>query len=455
MQSIFNNNNNNNNKRFIFICFLACVVSYFSVFIAKILLLAISLFTNVTYFQTFSFQELNVSRHTLSWWSVLIPIAGGFIVGIMAKYGSPAIRGHGIPEAMETILMKSSKIPKRITILKPLSSAIAIGTGGPFGAEGPIIATGGSLGSLLGQIIPVSAYERKILVASGAAAGMTAIFGTPLAAVLLAIELLLFEFRGRSFIPVAMSTAIAASLRYIFFERKPFFVMPDISTPSTRTLIIYILFGVLVGFLAVVVTKLVYWLEDIFEKLPVHWMFWPAIAGLFVGIIGVFEPRTLSVGYDNITDALSGNFMLSAATALMLLKLLSWSIALASGTSGGTLAPLMTIGGCFGLVFGKCLLFLFPEIPIDIHIMALIGMAGIFAGASRALLTSVIFAFEATGRTVGIVPLLGSCSIAYMISILFMKNTIMTEKISRRGIVVPDEFYPHRHFVENQEQENE
>jgi CIC family chloride channel protein len=429
-------------NRFLFICVLSCIIAYFSVFIAKVLLMAITLTTNIFYFQKFSFQEAVASENTLGWWAILVPIVGGLIVGIMARFGSKAIRGHGIPEAMENILTKESRIPKRITILKPVSSAIAIGTGGPFGAEGPIIATGSSLGSLMGQIIPVSAMERKILVASGAAAGMTAIFGTPFSAVLLAIELLLFEFRGKSFIPVAFASAMAATLRYIFFDQKPFFIMPDISAPNVSMLLIYILFGVVVGFLSVVVTKTVYWVEDLFEKIPIHWMYWPAIAGIFVGVIGVIEPRTLAVGYNNITDALSGNFIFTAALSLMIFKFLSWTIALSSGTSGGTLAPLMTIGGCFGFLFGKALLMMFPEMPIDIHTMALIGMAGIFAGASRAVLTSVIFALEATRQPVGLVPLLSCCAIAYVISILFMENSIMTEKIVRRGIHVPHEYYP-------------
>lgn len=430
------------NNRIALICLLALCLAIVSVVIAKVLLLLIALVTNLAYFQTFSFVESQPAENKLGFVAVFIPVIGGLIVGLMARFGSKAIRGHGIPEAMENILMKQSRIPKRMAILKPISSAIAIGTGGPFGAEGPIIATGGAIGSLVGQVLPVTELERKILVACGAAAGMTAIFGTPFSALLLSIELLLFEFRARSFLPVAIATAAAGTFRYLFFERKVFFAMPDLTPPTVTQFFTYLVFGVLIGFLAIFVTKIVYWLEDSFENLPIHWMFWPALGGLAVGAIGLIEPRTLGVGYSNITEALSGNMAVSLAASIMILKFLSWSIALSSGTSGGTLAPLMTLGACFGFLFGILVTQLFPGLGIDIHTLALIGMAGIFAGASRAMLASVLFAFEATGQPVGIVPLLACCSLAYIISMIFMKNSIMTEKIARRGINVPHEYYP-------------
>ena len=429
-------------RRLLYISGIAVAIACISVVVAKFLFLMISLITNIFYFQTLSLADTEASDNRMGWLAVLIPVIGGIIVGLMARFGSKAIRGHGIPEAMESILKNESRIPKRITILKPLSSAIAIGTGGPFGAEGPIIATGSSFGSLIGQVIHVSNQERKILVASGAAAGMTAIFGTPLAAVLLAIELLLFEFRAKSFIPVVIASSVAAILRYIFFNQKPFFEMPAMQSPTVTAFVCYLLFGVVIGFLAVVVTKILYCIEDLYEKIPMHWMYWPALSGLIVGLVGLYEPRTLAVGYNNITDALSGNLTLSVAFSLVVFKFLSWSIALSSGTSGGTLAPLMTIGGCFGFIIGHLLDTWVPYLGVDVQTMALIGMAGIFAGSSRAVLTSAIFAFEATRQPVGLVPLLSCCSIAYIISILLMKNTIMTEKIARRGIKVPYEYFP-------------
>ncbi len=429
-------------RRLLLICALCCGVAVLSMGVAKLLLLGIQGFTNLFYFQRFSVQEVSPAENTLGWIAIFIPVIGGLIVGLMARFGSASIRGHGIPEAMENLLQRDSRIPRRITFLKPLSSAIAIGSGGPFGAEGPIIATGGALGSWLGQIIPITAYERKIVLAAGAAAGMTAIFGTPLSAVMLAIELLLFEFRPKSFVPVALATVIAATLRTIFVSPVAFFTMPDIMPNDIPNLFVYLCFGVIMGLLCIVVTKSIYWIEDHFEKIPLHWMWWPAIGGLAVGIIGLIEPRSLGVGYDNITHSLAGSLTIGAAFSILCWKFMSWSIALGSGTSGGTLAPLLTLGATFGFIFGSLLSTFAPGLHIDPHAMALVGMAALFAGSSRALLTSVIFALEATKQPLGLIPLLGCCSIAYLVSATLMKNSIMTEKIVRRGLKVPHEYYP-------------
>lgn len=429
-------------RRVVLICAASGVIAIFSLLIAKLLLVGIQLCTNIFYFQSFSIQERAPSENTLGWLALFVPIIGGLVVGVMARYGSASIRGHGIPEAMENILQKESRIPRRITFLKPLASAIAIGSGGPFGAEGPIIATGGALGSWLGQILPVSAYERKILLSAGAAAGMTAIFGTPLSGVMLAIELLLFEFRAKSFVPVALATVVAGTLRTIFFDSGPFFVMPKFPVTDWPVLLFYLALGLVVGFLCVFVTKSIYWIEDHFEEIPVHWQWWPAIGGLAVGLIGLVEPRSLGVGYGNITASLAGTITVAAAVSIFFWKFLSWAIALGSGTSGGTLAPLLTLGATFGFVVGIGCNHLFPQWGVDPHVTALIGMAALFAGSARALLTSVLFALEATQQPMGLVPLLGCCSVAYLVSSLAMKNSIMTEKIVRRGLQVPYEYYP-------------
>ncbi|MEK2645030.1 chloride channel protein [Bdellovibrio sp. BCCA] len=428
-------------RRILLVTALCCLVSVASMIVAKILLMGIALFTNLFYFQKFSIEYSSPADNHLGIWAIFIPAIGGVIVGIMAKFGSPGIRGHGIPEAMENILQKESRIPRRMTFLKPISSAIAIGSGGPFGAEGPIIATGGALGSWLGQIVPVSSYERKVILAAGAASGMTAIFGTPFSAVLLAIELLLFEYRAKSFIPVALATVVASTLRATVMGGEAFFTMPPIHSPDLISLFIYLAFGALMGVLAVGVTKSVYWIEDMFEKLPIHWMWWPVIGGLVVGLVGLIEPRALGVGYDNITMSLAGKLSVGAAVSIFVWKFLAWSVALGSGTSGGTLAPLLTLGSAFGFLVGTGLAFYFPELHTDVSTMALIGMAALFAGSSRALLASVLFALEGTQQPVGMVPLLGCCSIAYLVSSVLMKNTIMTEKIARRGVSVPHEYY--------------
>lgn len=408
--------------------------------VARILTALIGLVTNLAFYGRLSTSFVSPAGNHLGPWVIVVPVLGGIVVGAMARWGSRAIRGHGIPEAMEQVLLNESRIPPMITWLKPVSSAIAIGTGGPFGAEGPIIATGGALGSLLGQLTHVTADERKTLLAAGAAAGMAAVFAAPVSAVLLAIELLLFERRARSLIPVALAAVVGAGMHAMFEGSAPMFPMPAVAAPDMIALATYVLIGALVGVVSVGVTRLTYAIEDGFEKLPVHWMWWPALGGLVVGAVGYLMPRTLGVGYDNITAVISGQLGLTTLIGLCLLKFLSWSVALGSGTSGGTLAPLFTIGGALGGALGLAAVALAPWLHVDPRMAALISMAAIFAGASRAFLTSVVFAFETTQQPHVLLPLLGACAAAYLVSGLMMRTTIMTEKIVRRGVRVPSDY---------------
>jgi H+/Cl- antiporter ClcA len=427
-------------RRVLLICGISVLLAALAAFIAQWLMDLIGLVTNLAFFGHWSKELTSPADNHLGLWVILIPPVGGIIVGFMARYGSAGIRGHGIPEAMERVLLHESRIPARLTFLKPLSAAVAIGTGGPFGAEGPIIATGGAVGSLIGQIIHTTASERKTLLAAGAAAGMAATFGSPVSAVLLAIELLLFEFRPRSFIPVGIAAATAAGLRFGMKMRYPVFDLPVLTQPTQMALVAYALIGAVVGVASVYVTRAVYFVEDSFEHLPVHWMWWPALGAIPVGIIGYFQPRTLGVGYQNISDFLSGNTAISVLCLLGGMKFLSWAIALGSGTSGGTLAPLFTIGSALGALLGHFAAHLLPSWGIDPSVAALIGMAAMFAGASRAFLASVVFAFETTLQPLGLLPLLAGCAAAYLVSSLMMRNTIMTEKIARRGVKVPTEY---------------
>lgn len=412
-------------------------------FVAKGLVWLIEMITGFSFFGKWTLATSAVGHH-LGWLVVAVPVIGGLIVGVMARWGSSAIRGHGIPEAMEKIILEDSKIPWPIIFLKPISAAISIGTGGPFGAEGPIIATGGALGSVTGQVAHISAEERKVLLAAGACAGMAAIFGSPLAAVLLAIELLLFEFSARSIIPVAIGCVTGDALHILLFGQVPVFQMPAIPVPTPSALAIYTGAGVIIGLIATAVTWSVYAMEDGFEKLPVHWMWWPAIGAVAVGLIGYFAPYTMGVGYDNIRQLLTGNLPVLLILGLCFLKYLSWVIALGSGTSGGTLAPLFTIGGALGLLMGIYLIRWFPQLGLNLPTFTLIGMAALFAGASRALLTAIVFSLETTGQMHGLLPLLGACTAAYFVSFFFMKGSIMTEKILRRGVVTPDAYEPDR-----------
>lgn len=412
---------------------LAIALGLVAAVIARLLTSLIGLITNLAFHGRWSTTFASPAGNHLGWLVVGVPVVGGLIVGLMARYGSKAIRGHGIPEAMEQVLFNESRIPARVTFLKPLSAAVSIGTGGPFGAEGPIIATGGALGSFVGQVLRVSAEERKTLLAAGAAAGMSATFASPVSAVLLAVELLLFEYRLRSIVPVALASAAACGAHVALVGPDPAFTMPTVVAPSGAALAIYVGMGVIAGVASMLVTRAVYAVEDAFEKLPIHWMWWPAMGGVVVGVVGWFSPHTMGVGYDNIDRILQGDLTGAAVLVFCSLKLVSWSLSLGTGTSGGTLAPLFTIGGGLGSALGAVAIWLIPSAGVDVRVAALVGMAALFAGASRALLASVVFAFETTRQPMGLLPLLGGCTTSYLVSAMLMRNSIMTEKIARRG----------------------
>ena len=427
-------------RRLLLVSGLAIVIALGAGVLAEALMALIGLVTNVSFYGRWSPAFTSPAGNTLGAWVILVPVLGGLIVGVLARWGSPAIRGHGIPEVMERVLLDESRIPPRVTLLKPIGSAISIGTGGPFGAEGPIIASGGALGSLVGQALRITADERKTLLAAGAAAGMSAVFGSPVSATLLAVELLLFEYRPRSLAPVALASAAAAGVRIAVHGPTAVFPMEFIATPSGMALAAYTVIGVLIGWLGVVITKGLYRIEDAFERLPIHWMWWPALGGLSVGLVGYLSPRTLGVGYDNIQQLLDGSLAGQALLLLVVAKLISWSIALGSGTAGGTLAPLFTIGGGAGVLVGASVAAALPMLGIDPRVAGLVGMAAAFTGASRALLASVVFAFEATHQPMGLLPLLAGCTGAYLISLRTMRYTIMTERLARRGTPVITEY---------------
>lgn len=424
----------------IFLALLAVPIGFGMALVAQGLLFLINVMTQLAFFARWSGAPASPADNHLGLWVIVVPVLGGLGVGLLARYGSKAIRGHGIPEAMEQVLQNQSRIPFRLTWLKPLSAALSIGTGGPFGAEGPIISTGGAIGSVLGQALSTTATERKTLLAAGAAAGMAATFGSPLSAVLLAIELLLFEFKPRSFLPVAIASTVAAMARLGFSGAEPIFKMPPLAAPALPAFVALVLLGGVIGALAVGVTKAVYFVEDCFERLPVPWMWWPAFGGLAVGCIGYFEPRTLGVGYDNISAILNGSMPAAAALLLCSLKFASWSVALGSGTSGGTLAPLLTMGSGLGFAAGAFLHKFLPGLDVDPAMAGLVGMACLFAGSSQAVLASAVFAFETTGQGNAFLPLLAGCAVALIVSRMLARNSIMTEKIMRRGVTVPFQY---------------
>ena len=392
-----------------------------------LMLCAMALVTNFAYYHVISTTMTYLSHAKLTPSSILIPVVGGLVVGVIGRYGTDKIRGHGIPEALEAILIGQSRIQPRVALWKPLSSAIAIGTGGPFGAEGPIIMTGGALGSLFAQFFTLSSAERKTLLAAGAAAGMTAIFGTPVAAVLLAIEVMLFEWKPRSFVPVVVSAIVAIAWRPWLVGAWPLFAHSGAPAMPWWGLALCAGVGVIAGLQSVITTGALYWFEELYEKLPIHWMWWPAIGGIVVGIGGLFDPAALGVGYDNIQALINGALVLHAAIALLIVKSIIWVVALASGTSGGTLAPLLMMGGAIGVLEAHVLPFGDPGF------WALVAMAAVLGGTLRCPLTATIFAVELTGDLRVMPAVIIACGASFAVTVLLMRRSILTERLARRG----------------------
>jgi H+/Cl- antiporter ClcA len=421
--------------RLLVIAALALPIGAVSACVSWALLRLIGFITNVVFYHRLATPLIAPDRHHNNPALVLLaPVVGGLVIGVLARYGSERIRGHGMPETIEAILIGGSKVPARVAVLKPLSSAVAIGTGGPFGAEGPIIATGGAIGSLFAQFLHLTADERKTLLVSGAVAGMAATFNTPLAAVMLAVELLLFEWRPRSYVPVVAAVAVATALRQPLLGRGLLFPATAPLHITASTYALCVVAGIGSALLAVIATVLVYASEDCFRLLPIHWMWWPAIGGLIIGAGGLLVPQTLGVGYDVIDAELTGSISLGLVGGILVVKTLIWSLSLGSGTSGGVLAPMFMIGGALGTLEAH----IFPTVGAGFW--PLVALAGVLGGVMRSPFTGVIFAVELTGRFDAILPLLIGASVAFGASVLVLKRSVLTEKIARRGYHLSREY---------------
>ena len=417
------------------ICLLAIVIGVLSTFVAWFLLKLIGLITNIAYYHTFSTSFVSPAGNHLGAYAVAVPVIGSIIVGLMARYGSERIRGHGIPEAIESILMDGSRVKPRLAVLKPVSAAVAIGTGGPFGAEGPIIMTGGAFGSMIGQFFHLTSVERRTLLVAGASAGMSATFAAPLSSVLIGVELLLFEWKPRSAIPVALASATACVVRRYILGLGPLF--PVTTHPNfigLRGLGGCVIAGLAAGVLSALLTLGVYAAEDLFNKLPIHWMWWPAIGGVFVGVGGLIFPQALGVGYDTIRELLTGNVPLAVFAGVLLVKSAIWMISLGSGTSGGVLAPLLMMGAALGGIESMFL----PHYGIGFW--PLVSMGAILGGTMRSPFTGIVFAIELTHDFNMLLPLLVACFLAHLFTVLVLKRSILTEKISRRGYHLSREY---------------
>ena len=404
---------------------MATVAGTGGAFSAWALLKLIALATNLMWYLQPSFAAAEIADRGPAL-VLIVPIVGALIVGLIARFGSEKIRGHGIPEAIETILFGESRLSLKVAILKPLSSAVSIGSGGPFGAEGPIIMTGGAFGSLFAQLFHLSAAERKTLLVAGATAGMTGIFGTPFAAIMLAVELLLFEWKPRSFVPVVTAVLVSLAWRPLLIGSGPLFGFSAPTPAGIEPVAISALIGVLTGLLAALLSFLLYRIEDGFHRLPIHWMWWPAIGAIVVGVGGLFDLRVLGAGYGSIQDLLNGELVVRAVLLLLFVKAIVWLVALGSGTSGGIVAPLLILGGCTGYLIGQFL-------PGNPGFWAMIGMAGVMSGTMRAPMTGALFAAELTNHLSALPETIAAAAAAHAISVLVMKRSILTEKIARRG----------------------
>jgi len=427
--------------RMVLVSFLAGGVGLLAGLIAFLLYKLIGLFTNIAFYHRFATDFVSARHNQMGPWVILIPVVGGIIVGFMAKYGTSKIKGHGIPEAMEAVLVNRSRIQPRVAVLKPISAAIAIGTGGPFGAEGPIIQTGGAVGSMVGQVFHTTASERKVLLACGAAAGMSATFNTPIAGVILAIELLLFEFKARSFIPLVIASTLATAVHMQLLGAGPMFKVTAMDFGIPHALPFYLILGVVCGFAAVGFSRLLYWTEDQFEKLPVDELWWPAIGALGLGLIGYLVPRTLGVGYDTIGDILNANLAWKVLLVVMIAKAVALVISLGSGTSGGLLAPMFMSSAALGGVFALGIDRISPAANLSPGAFALVAMGAVFGAASRATFAFIIFAFEITRDYNSVLPLMLVSVIADGLAMVLMpKASIMTEKLARRGLHIHQDY---------------
>jgi len=421
--------------RLIPISVIAIAIGVLSAYVALALLRMIGIFTNLFFYQRWSTELVSPAGNHLGPWEVLVPVAGALVIGLMARYGSERIRGHGIPEAIESILLKGSRVEPRVALLKPISSAISIGSGGPFGAEGPIIMTGGAFGSIVAQLFRLTGAERKTLLVAGAAAGMSATFAAPVAAALLAVELLLFEWKPRSLVPVALASATAAIVRPHLLGSGPLFpVPPHDAAMSGPAIGACVACGLLAGGLSALLTLSVYAFEDLFAKLPIHWMWWPAIGGVVVGVGGLVYPRALGVGYDLIQDLLRGNLAVPALLLLIVTKWTMWSASLGSGTSGGVLAPLLIMGAALGGLESHW----FPDEGIGFW--PLVSMGAVLGGTMRSPFTGVIFTLELTHDLNALLPLLLAVTCAHAFTVLVLRRSILTEKVSRRGFHLSREY---------------
>jgi H+/Cl- antiporter ClcA len=420
----------------------AVVVGFIGGLVAQALLELIYLFTNIFFYGHWSFAISYPVHHPLGAWVILIPPIGGLLVGIMVHFWEPTLKGHGIPESMEAVLIGKSMVRMRVAILKPLATAFAIGTGGPFGAEGPIIQTGSALGSIFAQVTNLTPYQRRVLLAAGAAAGMAATFVAPLAGILVAIELLLFEFRARSFIPVAISSSVATAVAVHFRGWAPLFPTPAYSLTSMQELWLFALMGIIMGIIAIAMIRVLFFLEDLFDRLPLRpvaiWA--PVFGAVLLGLIGYFYPQVFGTGYDTIRDMLNDRLATQKLLGVSAAKFAALVLSLGSGTTGGVFAPSLIVGGGVGAAYAQAWRHFFPHFVSDPALYSLVAMAAVFGGIARAPFTSIIFLLELSRNPNALLPLVVCCVVSDGFVRLFSAESIMTGKLIKRGLIVRQDY---------------
>ena len=390
------------------------------------------------------FQRLFFSHHgdgildvllRLPWYAKVIPpIIGGAIVGPLVYFFAREAKGHGVPEVMEAVTLKGGVIRNRVVVLKSLTSAISIASGGSVGREGPIVQIGSAIGSALGQLLKVSVDRMRTLVACGAAAGIAATFNAPIAGAMFALEIILGDFGIAAFTPIVVSSVLATVISRVHLGAFPAFIVPQYTMVSIWEIPIYALFGVIAGFVGVFFTTFLYKVEDIFDDIKIPAYLKASMGGVLIGFIGVYFPHVFGVGYDGISLALLGQLSLGMLLGLVFIKILATSITIGSGGSGGIFAPSLFIGSMAGGAFGYLMHMLFPAITATTGAYSLVGMGAIVSATTHGPLTAIMILFEMTGDYKIILPLMLSCIIATVVASQLKRDSIYTLKLARRGV---------------------
>lgn len=373
---------------------------------------------------------------------ILLPAVGGLIVGLLIRYAAREAKGHGVPEVMEAVALRGGRIRPRVSVVKALASSVCIGSGGSVGREGPIVQVGSSLGSTIGQWLGLSDDWVRVLVACGAAGGISATFNTPIGGVFFAMEIILGRFVTPKFGYVVISSVVADFVAHVFLGSQPSFSIVPYDMVSYWETLSYAALGIIAALAATVFIRVLYKLEDVFDSWHIPEFLKPAIGGLGIGLIGLYSYDLFGVGYGDVfwtstmsvNQAMVGEIALSSLIILLLLKITATSLTLGSGGSGGIFAPSLFIGAMLGGALGTVAHMLFPGYIAPSGAYALVGMAAVFAGATRASFTAIIMLFEMTRNYTIILPLMIAVVISTVISRALNRETIYTRKLVRRGV---------------------